>query len=199
MGGSAPNIVPSPAADRLDDATLVARVRDGDRWACEALFRRHLPVVHRVVTRMLQDRTEAEDVCQDAFVTAFEKIDTLEQPAAFKGWLLRIAVRRVQRRYRKLAVLRAVGLHQTEDPVTLEALAQDGCEAETRAELAMLDRTLARVPAKARMAWLLRHVEGLTLEEVGEACGCSLATAKRRIRAAHDVVQAHVKMEANDG
>jgi RNA polymerase sigma-70 factor (ECF subfamily) len=66
-----------------------------------------------------------------------------------------------------------------------------------RAELALLDRMLARLPTKERMAWMLRYVEGCELPEVARMCGCSLATAKRRIAAAHERVAAHVDVREN--
>ena len=59
---------------------------------------------------------------------------------------------------------------------------------ELRAELGLLSRALERISAGERIAWMLRHVEGLSLEEVAQECDCSLATAKRRISSAQERV-----------
>ena len=59
-----------------------------------------------------------------------------------------------------------------------------GVTAEQRALLARIYRTLDEIDDRSRIAWILRHVEGERLEDVADACGCSLATAKRRIAAA---------------
>ena len=83
------------------DAELVLRARRGDRWAEEALYRRHVHAVTRVTMRLLSRSTEAEDVVQDAFVIAFADLNKLRDEAVFGGWLLRIAVRQVHRRYRR--------------------------------------------------------------------------------------------------
>ena len=64
--------------------------------------------------------------------------------------------------------------------------------AETRAELAAVGRTLAQVPTNERLAWMLRHVDGEPVAEVARLCGCSLATAKRRIAAAAQHLERHV-------
>jgi RNA polymerase sigma-70 factor (ECF subfamily) len=70
------------------------------------------------------------------------------------------------------------------DDATLEQLASKDCPQETRAELALLAKALDRLSAAERIAWMLRHVEGLPLEEIAQECECSLATVKRRIAAA---------------
>jgi len=85
-----------------------------------------------------------------------------------------------------------LGLDRGTDDATLAALAAPGTNADHRAELALVDRALANVAANVRIAWMLRQVEGLELAEVASACGCSLATAKRRIAAADTAVRAHV-------
>ena len=132
---------------------------------------------------------------QDTFVLALEQIGALRDGGALRGWLAQIAVSQVQRRLRRRRLLRVFGLDRTVDDAPLEALARDGLDGETRAELAALDRVLATLAPEERIAWLLRHAEGSALEEVAVACGCSLATAKRRIAAADARVQLHVTLK----
>ena len=64
-----------------------------------------------------------------------------------------------------------------------------GASPEQQVILARVYRELDRLPTEQRLAWALRHLEGETLTSVAELCGCSLATAKRRIRAAHEAIQ----------
>ena len=97
------------------------------------------------------------------------------------AWLLRIAVHQAHRRFRKRKLRRKLGMDRSVEEASLEALAQPGTSTEARAELACIDRVLSRVTAAQRFAWMLRHVEGMSLDEVAHACDCSLATAKRRI------------------
>ncbi len=177
---------------RTTDAELVERARVGDRWAEEALFRRHAPALHGMVVRLLGRRHEAEDVVQDTFVVALSQLDRLREPEALGGWLRQIAVRRVQRRYRRRRLLARLGFDHGADDATLETLAASDASPEERAELALLSKVLDELPGRERFAWILRHVEGATLPEVARACGCSLATAKRRIAAAQVSVDRHV-------
>ena len=176
-----------------DDATLVARVVAGDRAAEEALYRRHAPSVLRLATRLLRSNEDASDVLQDAFVTAFEDLGALREAAAFRAWVHRITVRLVHRRFRRRRLLGLLGLDKKNDHASLESLADESASPEARVELRWLDAALARIDGKERIAWMLRHVEGLALEEVAETCDCSLATVKRRIVAAEDVVRRHLE------
>src|SRR5579862_3734773 len=83
-----------------DDVELVRRARAGDAWAHEAIYRRYVQRVARVAQRLLRDPAEVDDVVQETFLIAFEKIDALAEPAALRGWLTQIAVSRVHRRFR---------------------------------------------------------------------------------------------------
>jgi RNA polymerase sigma-70 factor (ECF subfamily) len=85
------------------------------------------------------------------------------------------------------------------EPLSLDALASADATSEERAELALLDRALAALDAPDRVAWMLRCVEGLSIDEVAEACSCSPATAKRRVARARDVVVAHLGIGGGGG
>ncbi|MBK6687223.1 MAG: RNA polymerase sigma factor [Deltaproteobacteria bacterium] len=176
-----PGVLRTPTSSLPDDGALVERALSGDRWAEEALYARHAAEVLLLATRLLRHQADAEDVVQDAFLTAFTELDRLRAKDAFRLWLLRITVRKVHRRFRRRTLLRWLGLGQSDDRLTLEDLAAPTASPELKAELAWLDRGLAQLAPADRIAWSLRHVEGARLAEVAIACECSLATAKRRI------------------
>lgn len=186
--------------EEVSDAALVARARGRDSWALEMLYRRHVQVVAGTALRLLRNHADAEDVAQETFLIAFEKLAQLSEPAAFRGWLVRIAVSRVHRRLRARSV-RAFLLPWHEPVVEeagLEHEARAGASPEQLAELALLDRAVASLPLRMRTPWLLRRVMGCALEETAEACGCSLATVKRRIAAADVVVGTHTGVRHDD-
>ena len=184
-------------SDGSSDAQLVARAIQGDRWGREMLYRRHAAYLLAIAARLIGNRGDGEEVVQDTFVTAFEQLHQLREPAAVRGWLAQIAVSLVRRRLRRGRLMRVLGLDRGADDATLATLAAPGTNADQRAELALVDRALATVSANVRVAWMLRLVEGLELSEVASACGCSLATAKRRIAAAETAVRAHIGPEEN--
>lgn len=174
------------------DAALVRRARRGDRWAEEALYRRHARRVTRVVLRIMGRVNETEDVVQDACVVAFESLDKLRDDDAFGDWLLSIAVRQVHRRFRRWKFMRAFGLHQGEGDVTLADQADPGAGPEARATLAEISRLLETLSTEDRVAWVLRRVEGERVDDIASLCACSRATAKRRIARADEKIRGHV-------
>ncbi|MBI5478103.1 MAG: RNA polymerase sigma factor [Deltaproteobacteria bacterium] len=187
----APSLVGLPAPG---DGELVARARRDEAWAREAIYRRHVGAIAAVLVRLLGRREEAEDAVQDTFLVAFTELARLRDTDALRPWLIRIAVHQAHRRFRRRRLRRLLGLDRARDDATLESLAAPGTSPEVRAELALLDRALAALLAAPRVAWVLRYVEGYDLEGVAHACGCSLATAKRRIAAARARVSAHLEV-----
>lgn len=182
------------------DADLASRIARGERWAEAAFYRRHAARVLALAQRLLGNSWDAEDVTQETFVTAFEIWNQLRDQERVRSWLMQIAVRKVHRQFRRRRLLRLLGLDRNADDLPLDALAHEDLSAEARSELMVLDSVLKSLPPAAKIAWMLRYVEGLPLEEVAERCDCSLATVKRRIADAQRIVGRRVQIEdgAND-
>jgi RNA polymerase sigma-70 factor (ECF subfamily) len=181
-----------------DDAELVERAQAGGRAAQAELFRRHAPRLLPLLTRLLSSTSDAEDALQDSFVIAFRDLPQLRERAAFAGWLRRIAVHQAHRRFRRRRLWAAIGLDRAPGDAHLGDLVDPEAPPDVRAELVLLDGILERVAARDRAAWILRYVEGYDLIDVADACGCSLATVKRRIAAAHARVQKHFELPEID-
>jgi RNA polymerase sigma-70 factor, ECF subfamily len=187
-----------PVVGTPSDEDLVRRFAAGDAWAREALYRKHFGAVWNTALRLLANRSDAEDVVQDTFLTAFGDMHALRDANALGAWLLRITVHQAHRRFRHRRLLRMLGLDRSFDDATLERLAHEGADPEVCAELSRLDVLLNDLPAAQRIPWILRRVEGHSLEETALACECSLATAKRRIRAADEKIQKHLDFKEGD-
>jgi len=123
------------------------------------------------------------------FLAAVRGLGQLRDPALVRGWLAQVTVRTVAKRLRRRRLRAWLGLDAGGEP------AAPGASPEERALLGRVYRALDRVPVGERLAWCLRHVEGMKLDEVARAAGCSLATVKRRIAAA----QARLDAELGDG
>src|SRR5206468_9541614 len=108
-------------------------------------------------------------------------LHSLRDGYALRAWIARVVVSRATRRLRRRRLLRALGFDAADDEVTLRSQAARDAGPEVLADLARLDRVLRELPAPVRAAWVLHRVEGCTLPEAAAACGCSLATVKRRV------------------
>jgi RNA polymerase sigma-70 factor (ECF subfamily) len=182
-----------PSSATPADRDLVARAIAGDRWADEAIYRRYVPRVGTVVARLLRHGPDVEDAIQDTFVEALRDLPKLREPDHLERWLIRIAVHQAHRRFRRRRLRRILGLDRSIDDETLVMQAGSSASQEAVAELALLDRALDRMAARDRTAWVLRRLMEYPLAEVAEVCRCSLATTKRRIARAEEVVEAHLR------
>lgn len=174
-----------PPASEPTDAECVQAFRRGDSRALQILYARHAPYVLALAVRVQGHAGDVEDLVHDSFVRAQERIDSLQNDDAFRGWLAAILVSLVRTKLRKRKLLRLLGL-QSSEAVDLDALVSPDAGPEARAELAEVYRVLQQLPLEARIAWTLRYVEGRKLEEVAEITECSLATVKRRLLVARE-------------
>ena len=124
--------------------------------------------------RLLGGDAEVDDVLQEAFLDAAGALAGLREPAEFRAWLVRIAVRRV---YRRLAGKRRWRWLQAD----IQAVTPVVSDPQTRHRVQELYAALSRLPAKLRIPWTQHVIDGETLPEVGRLCDISLATAKRRV------------------
>lgn len=179
-----PVVLRSPRTE--SDAELVERAIAGEEHAFNMLYERHAQFVASVIFRVGR-HSDVDDVVQETFIIAFRKLDTLTHVAALRGWLARIALSQVHRSTRFDRLWRLFR-SEREERALVGALASSAASPEARIQLKRLDSVVQTLPGQERQAWTLRYVLGCTLDEVAEACACSLATVKRRLTAATAVV-----------
>lgn len=194
MGTSA-TATPDPRSENVPETGDV-RGATSDRGASattpEALFRDHAPYVARVALRVLGRGPDVDDVVQEVFLAALRGADAIRDPGAARAWLASITVRKARAKLYTRRLRAAIGLDDAPD---YEGLVAGDGDPEERVLLARVYAALDKVPTEERLAWTLRVVEGEALEHVAALCGCSLATAKRRVVAAH----ARIRREVGDG
>jgi len=144
---------------RLEQATLVRAARGGDRVAFGALYQQYGRLVHGILLAYVSYH-EAEDLMQDVFVKALERLPELREPAAFRGWLLAIA-RHIATDHQRSKKPEA---EPTQPLVAGKSARPDG-EA-----FAVLD-TIQQLPECYRETLILRLVEGMTGPEIAERTG----------------------------
>jgi RNA polymerase sigma-70 factor (ECF subfamily) len=149
----------------------------------EALYEDYAPYVGAVASRLLGRASEVEDVVQDVFALAVRGLRRRDDEREIKGWLAKVTVRRC---VRQLRIRRLWSFVDAGTAPSYERLAEPSAGPEERRLVSEVYRAMDRLSARERVAWTLRHVEGETLEDVAQLCGCSLATAKRRITSAHE-------------
>jgi RNA polymerase sigma-70 factor (ECF subfamily) len=169
-----------PSSPRPTDAELIRSILDGDRSAAEVLFRRHHALVAGLAFRLLAGDADVDDVAQDAFVEALRSLPRLDNPQAFASWIGSIVVRIVGKRLRRRRLLERLGLRRRE-VMDVDSFVSPSCPEGALSELRAVYHVMAQLKTEARLALVLRRVEGLTVEETAERMQLSPATVKRRL------------------
>ena len=166
----------------MTDETLVRRALDGDGRAFTALVDRHAGACLRYATRMLGSVEDAEDVTQDSLYRAYRALPTYEHSTAFRTWLMAIVINRCRsmllyrgRREQRVRV--------DPDRVAAASVPSDGDNILARE---VIDRALRDLDEELREAFLLKHVEQLTYDEMSEATGVGTSALKMRVKRACD-------------
>jgi len=154
----------------------------------ESAFRSYSGYVAAIAHKLLGRDDEIDDVVQDVFLAALRGLRNLRHPRAIKQWLATVAVRVATRRLRMRKLKGWLGFGFARG-ASYEEVAAPGASPEQRALLCCVYAALDDLPVAERIAWTLRFVEGERLDAVARLCGCSLATAKRRIAAAHAALE----------
>lgn len=193
----------------IPDAQWVALAQAGDLSAFEALVHRHERSAYSLARRMLQNEEDAEDVTQQAFLSALEHLAGFRGEAGFKTWLLRITTHAALKIIRKRKGLETVSLEEaTEVSDSRDSIPHPEFIADWRespAQLAqrnesrqLLDEALALLEEKYRLVFLLRDVEGMSIKETGDALGLSESNVKVRLLRARLQLREHLTRALGD-
>jgi RNA polymerase sigma-70 factor, ECF subfamily len=158
------------------DAELVRALRDDDPGAPAVLWARYSPSVGRVLARALGPCLEIEDLTQEVFLRVFRRLPVLRDPSALRAFVLAVAMNVLKWELRRRWVGRKVRLSGTG---TLPDIETTSADAEARQALRRCYRIFDSLPTKERLAFVLRYMEGMTIDEVAAALTVSVSTAKR--------------------
>lgn len=169
------------------DAALVVAARANEVWAKEALFRRHAGLVNGLAFRVMGRDEDLDDLVQDVFTEAWRSLGRLSDPQAFSSWISAIVVRTAHKILRRRRVMRALGLRGA-DPVDFDAVVSPSAPPDIQVELRSVYRLVEKLPPTTRVAFVLRRIDAMPLEDIASAIGVSLATVKRRIAGAEKLL-----------
>lgn len=172
-----------------DEARLVERARAGDASAFEHLVRAHLRPAYAVALAVMGHPQDAEDVCQDAFVLALERLDQCRDPGRFTAWLLQIVRNQARNAQRARSVRDTVALEEDTAASGLDSPARSAERAELRERLRA---GLATLTETQREVVLLHDLEGWPHREIADALGIAEGTARYHLSHARRALRAHL-------
>jgi RNA polymerase sigma-70 factor (ECF subfamily) len=163
----------------LGETALVRAAQGGSAEAMEELFRRHWAAAHRAAWLVVHDAAAAEDVAQEAFARAYRALGSFRGEASLPTWFFRILVNEAQRHRRWRWVRERFGGPMPEEPDDPRPAALGDPALRER-----VARALDRLPRGQREAFVLVHLEGLTLREAAETTGRATGTLKSHLHRA---------------
>ena len=183
-----PVTTPVSIPTEFDESALVAQARTGDAEAFSKLVSHYERKIYRLAKRITQNDEDAEDVLQEAFLKAYEHLDSFKGDSKFYTWIVRIAVNEALMKLRKRKTDRTVPLDEPmdlgEETVTREiAVWEDNPEQRySREEMQkILDDAVEELKPDFRTVFALRDIEELSTEETAEALGISIPAVKSRL------------------
>ncbi|MGB6105963.1 MAG: RNA polymerase sigma factor RpoE [Pusillimonas sp.] len=187
-------------SEREVDAELVARVQRGDKRAFDLLVLKYQRKIMRLLSRMIRDPAEIEDVAQEAFIKAYRALPQFRGDSAFYTWLYRIAINTARnwqvasgRRPNTLNVI------ETDDGETfsqIDNLTDNNTPesmATSREIVETVNAAINALPDDLRTAIVLREIEGMSYEDIAQSMGCPIGTVRSRIFRAREAIAAQLR------
>lgn len=182
-------------SERDVDAELVARVQRGDKQAFDLLVLKYQRKIMRLLSRMIRDPGEIEDVAQEAFIKAYRALPQFRGESAFYTWLYRIAINTARnwlaQNNRRPSTPSA---QENEDGETFDAT--DNLTDSSNPESEMASRQIADtvnkaindLPEELRNAIVMREIDGMSYEDIAESMNCPIDTVRSRIFRAREAI-----------
>jgi RNA polymerase sigma-70 factor (ECF subfamily) len=176
----------------VDDATLASAGSRGETWAEREIWYRFAPMVYALLRRTLGSRHDTEDFLQEVFVRVFERLRTLQDPAALRSFIYSIALRSLNEELRQQSIRsRLTSLFLT--PFLRSSVAH--VDYESRDDLRRIERVLDKMHPRHRAVFVLRRFECLELTEIATRLDLSLATVKRDMEKAQTRIAQSIRAD----
>ena len=186
--------------DRDIDQQLVERVQRGDKAAFDLLVSKYQRKIFRLLSRLIRDQAEIEDIAQEAFIKAYRALPNFRGDSAFYTWLYRIAINTAKNHLvaqgRRAPTTTEADIEEAEtfdDGDHLRDLNTPESMLLTKQVGEAVNRAIDELPEDLRTAIVLREIEGLSYDEIAESMSCPIGTVRSRIFRAREAIAQELK------
>lgn len=192
---------PMSDSEREQDWALVQRVQSGDLRAFEVLVNKYQRKVARLLSRLVRDTDEIDDIVQEAFIKAYRALGNFRGESAFYTWLYRIAVNTAKNHLiasnRRPSTIRETASDEFSETFseteTLSDIETPESVLLSRQIAATVNKAMEELPEELRNAIVLREIEGLSYDEIAEIMNCPIGTVRSRIFRAREAIAAKLR------
>jgi RNA polymerase sigma-70 factor (ECF subfamily) len=198
--GAATRLAAGRMNERDADWQLVTRVQRGDKKAYELLVSKYQRRITRLLSRIIRDPSDIEDVAQEAFIKAYRALPNFRGESAFYTWLYRIAINTAKNHFaaqgRRAPTRAAADVEDAEnsdDALVLRDVATPDAVLLSKQVGEAVNRAIERLPEDLRTAIVLRELEGMSYDEIAHAMNCPVGTVRSRIFRAREAIAAELR------
>jgi RNA polymerase sigma-70 factor (ECF subfamily) len=191
-------------SERDVDQQLVQRVQRGEKAAFDLLVVKYQRKIFRLLSRLIRDPAEVEDVAQEAFIKAYRALPNFRGDSAFYTWLYRIAINTAKNwlvsQGRRAPTSTEADIEEAEtfdDGEQLRDLNTPDSMLLTKQVADAVNRAIEQLPEDLRTAIVLRELEGLSYEEIAETMNCPIGTVRSRIFRAREAIAEELRPVLN--
>lgn len=191
---------PPKNPEREIDQKLVEKAQKGDKQAFGILVEKYHKKLYRLLSRMVRDQSEIEDIVQDSFIKAYRAINNFRGDSAFYTWLYRIGVNTAKnhlmalgRRPKAMNDVELEDIENFDDAGDLRTYETPESVMMTKEIAATVNDTIEHLPEELRSAITLREMDGLSYEEIAEIMDCPIGTVRSRIFRARESIAEKLK------
>lgn len=187
-------------SDREIDHQLVERVREGDKRAYGLLVEKYRRKIIRLLSRMVRDPDDLEDIAQETFIKAYRALPQFRGDAAFYTWLYRIAVNTAKNflvaRGKAMRTVSEQAVNDEDEPddrLVAQDIGTPESELLSKQVAIAVNEAVDSLPEELRQAITLREMEGMSYEEIAEYMACPIGTVRSRIFRAREAIASKLR------
>lgn len=180
---------------KISDSDVICRIHSGEKELYEILLRRNNQKLYRVIRSYINDLAEIEDIMQNTYLKAYEKLYQFKHNSQFSTWLIRIGINETLARLKTKG--KYLNLYTSENSVSHEVVLEIPDTEQLNPEKKMirqeakqiLEKTIDLLDVKYRTVYVLREIEGMSMAEISDCLGLTVSNVKVRLHRAKDMIR----------
>ncbi|MGM5470619.1 RNA polymerase sigma factor [Flavobacteriaceae bacterium LMO-SS05] len=185
--------------EKLPEFVIIQKILDGEVELFEILLRRYNELLFRTIRSYINSEYDVEDVMQDTYIKAYEKLYQFKNDALFSTWLVRIGINEALQRKRKVSRLKIsdIAVEQNINQLTNISLMDPEKRTIQKESIAFLEKAVDMLPEKYKIVYMLKEVEGMNISEISNCLDLSNSNVKVRLHRARTMMKDTILLLTN--